>query len=207
MKKSNQPTLQLLPCRPCRSCRPCHHPRHRCCRCYRHCLCRRPRCRRCRRRLRRHFFCCRFCLIAVCDPRLLGYEKLWYLFYRYLHVSPGTMQKCMLHDSVKYQNTCSRDPNMLLSMDIMVETFLEISVSDLLVLTQRLQDPLYLELWETYLSLSIGLGKGYLMISHDISLIMSIVEWLTSCITHLCLLFSNFKLIKTSLLSSLGPKP
>jgi hypothetical protein len=34
---------------------------------------------------------------------------------------------------------------MLLSMDIVVETFLEIGVSDLLVLTQRLQDPLYME--------------------------------------------------------------
>jgi hypothetical protein len=32
--------------------------------------------------------------------RLLCYEKLWYLFYRYLRVSPGTMQKCMLHKSV-----------------------------------------------------------------------------------------------------------
>jgi hypothetical protein len=32
-----------------------------------------------------------------------------------------------------------------LSIKIVVETFLEIDVSDLLVLTQRLQDPLYME--------------------------------------------------------------
>jgi hypothetical protein len=31
-------------------------------------------------------------------------------------------------------------------IDIVVETFLEIGVSDLLVLTQRLQDQLYMEL-------------------------------------------------------------
>jgi hypothetical protein len=35
----------------------------------------------------------------------------------------------------RYQNNCSRDPITLLSMDIVVETFLEIGVSDLLVLT------------------------------------------------------------------------
>jgi hypothetical protein len=39
----------------------------------------------------------------------------------------------MLHDSVRYQNTHSRDPITLLSMDIMVKTCLEIGVSDLLV--------------------------------------------------------------------------
>jgi hypothetical protein len=33
---------------------------------------------------------------------VLHYEKLWYFFYRYLRVSPGTMQKCMLHDFVRY---------------------------------------------------------------------------------------------------------
>ncbi len=77
---------------------------------------------------------------------VLCYEKLRNLFYRYLRVSPGTMQKCMLHDSVRYQNTRSRDTITLLSMDIMVETFLEIGVSDLLVLTRRLQDQLYMEL-------------------------------------------------------------
>ncbi len=81
----------------------------------------------------------------VMDGEVLGYEKLWYLFYRYLRVSPGTTQKCMLHNSVRYQNTHSRDPIMLLSMDIVVETFLEIGVSDLLVSTQCLQDPLYME--------------------------------------------------------------
>ncbi len=51
----------------------------------------------------------------------------------------------MLHDSVRYQNTRSRDPITLLSMDIVAETFLEIGVSDLLVLTQCLQDRLYVE--------------------------------------------------------------
>jgi hypothetical protein len=66
---------------------------------------------------------------------VLRYEKLWYLFYRYLHVSPGTTRKCMLHDSIRYQNTHSRYPITLLSMDIVVETYLEIGVSDLLVST------------------------------------------------------------------------
>ncbi len=83
------------------------------------------------------------------SERVLRYEKLWYQFYRYLCVSPGTTQKCMLHNSVRYQNTHSRDPITLLSMDILVETFLEIGVSDLLVSTQCLQDPLYMEVWET----------------------------------------------------------
>jgi hypothetical protein len=41
----------------------------------------------------------------------------------------------MLHDIVRYQNNRSRDPITLLSMDIMVETFLEIGTSDLLVST------------------------------------------------------------------------
>ncbi len=62
---------------------------------------------------------------------VLCYEKLWYFFYRYLSVSPGATQKCMLHDFVRYQNTRSRDPITLISMDIVVETFLEIGVSDL----------------------------------------------------------------------------
>jgi hypothetical protein len=73
---------------------------------------------------------------------MLRYEKLWYLFYSYLRVSPGTMQKCILHDSIRYRNIHSRDPITLLSMDIVFETFLEIGVSDLLVLTRRLQDSL-----------------------------------------------------------------
>ncbi len=46
---------------------------------------------------------------------------------------------------VKYQNTHVRDPMRLLSMDILVGRFLEIGSSDLLVSTQRLQDPLYSE--------------------------------------------------------------
>ncbi len=50
------------------------------------------------------------------------------------------------YDSVRYQNIRSRDPITLLSLDIVFETFLEIGVSDLLVSTRRLQDPLYLEL-------------------------------------------------------------
>jgi hypothetical protein len=41
---------------------------------------------------------------------VLHIEKLWYLFYRYLHVSPDAMQKCILHDSVRYRNIRSRDP-------------------------------------------------------------------------------------------------
>ena len=44
---------------------------------------------------------------------------------------------------VKYRNTCFRDPITLLSMDIVVERFLEIGASDLLVLTRQLQDPSY----------------------------------------------------------------
>jgi hypothetical protein len=63
----------------------------------------------------------------------------------YMYLGPGTMHKCMLHDSVGYQNTRSRDSITLSSMDIVVETFLEIGVSDLLVSTQRLQDPLYMK--------------------------------------------------------------
>ncbi len=82
---------------------------------------------------------------ATSKYTVLCYEKCQYLFYRYLRVSSGTMQKCMLHNSVRYQNTRSRDPITLLSMDIMVATFLEIGVSDLLVLTRLLQDPLYME--------------------------------------------------------------
>jgi hypothetical protein len=46
---------------------------------------------------------------------------------------PG--ESAFLHNSVRYQNIRSRDPITLLSLDIMVETFLEIGVSDLLVLT------------------------------------------------------------------------
>ncbi len=76
-------------------------------------------------------------------PTLLCYEKLWYLFYRYLRVSFDAAQKCILHDSIRYQNIRSRDPITLLSIDIVFETFLEIGVSDLLVSTRRLQDPLY----------------------------------------------------------------
>jgi hypothetical protein len=73
--------------------------------------------------------------LQLVDKSLLHYEKLWYLFYRYLRVSPGTVRKCMLHDSVSYRNTRSIDPITLLSMVIVVETFLEIVVSDLLVST------------------------------------------------------------------------
>jgi hypothetical protein len=96
------------------------------------------------------FFPGPFRLIVVCAPpiaaaAMLRYEKLWYLFDRYLRVSPGTTGKCMLHNSVGYRNTHSRDPITLLSIDIVFETFLEIGVSDLLVWTQRLQDPLYME--------------------------------------------------------------
>ena len=60
---------------------------------------------------------------------MLHYEKLWYLFYRYLRVSPDAMRKCILHDSIEYQNIRSRDPIMLLSMDIVFETFLEIGIT------------------------------------------------------------------------------
>jgi hypothetical protein len=54
-------------------------------------------------------------------------------------------KKCMLHDFVRYQNTRSRDSITLLSMDIMVETFLEIGTSDLLVSTCCMQESLYME--------------------------------------------------------------
>ncbi len=60
---------------------------------------------------------------------VLCYEKLWYLFYRYLRVSPDATQKCILHDSVRYQNIRSRDPIALLSMDIVFETFLDIGIT------------------------------------------------------------------------------
>jgi hypothetical protein len=67
-----------------------------------------------------------------------SYEQVLTCFSLY-HVKVHAAQ------SVRYQNTHSRDPITLLSMDIMVETFLEIGVSDLLVSTRRLQDPLYME--------------------------------------------------------------
>jgi hypothetical protein len=60
---------------------------------------------------------------------VLHYDKLWYLFYRYLRVSPDAMRMCILHNSVRYQNIRSRDPITLLSMDIMFETFLEIGIT------------------------------------------------------------------------------
>jgi hypothetical protein len=49
-------------------------------------------------------------------------------------------------------------------MDIVVERFLEIGASDLLVLTRGLQDLSYTDVRETYSSLSIGLGQGNIMI-------------------------------------------
>ncbi len=52
----------------------------------------------------------------------------------------------------------------MLSMDIVVEKFLEIGASDLFVLARGLQDPSYNEVWETYSSLSIGLGKQIIQI-------------------------------------------
>ncbi len=55
---------------------------------------------------------------------------------------PGKSACCTIPLGIKIP---ARYPIMLLSMDIMVETFLEIGVSDLLVSTQCLQDPLYLE--------------------------------------------------------------
>jgi hypothetical protein len=66
-------------------------------------------------------------------------RNLCYLFYRYLHVSPGTTRMCMLHNFFRYSNTGSRDPITLLSMDIVVETFLEIGLLDLLISTGRLK--------------------------------------------------------------------
>ncbi len=48
----------------------------------------------------------------------------------------------------------------MFSMDTSVEDYLEMSVLGLLVWTQQLQDPSHREAWETYLSLSIGLGKA-----------------------------------------------
>jgi hypothetical protein len=70
-------------------------------------------------------------IVASCEASDLhklpkwGSVTLWetlVLIYRYLRVSPGTTQKWMLHDSIRYQNTRSRDPITLLSMDIGVET-------------------------------------------------------------------------------------
>jgi hypothetical protein len=60
---------------------------------------------------------------------VLHYEKLWYLFCRYLRVSPDATQKCILHNSVRYRNIRCRDPITLLSMDIVFETFLEIGLT------------------------------------------------------------------------------
>ncbi len=80
-------------------------------------------------------------------------------------------------------------------MDIAFETYLEIGTSDLLVSTCCLQDPLYMEVCKTYSSLCIGLGKQNMTISHNILLIMSVVDGLMLRITHLCLSFSHFKQI------------
>ncbi len=82
---------------------------------------------------------------AAVKTAMSCYEKLCNLFYRYLHFSPGTTQKCMLHNSVRYGNTRSRDPITLLIMDILVEIFLEIGVSNLLVSPLCLHDPFYME--------------------------------------------------------------
>ncbi len=52
---------------------------------------------------------------------------------------------CTILLGIRYQNIRSRDPIRFFSMNIVFETFLEIGTSDLLVLTCRLQDPLYME--------------------------------------------------------------
>ncbi len=82
--------------------------------------------------------------------------------------SPDATQKCILHDSVRYRNICSRDPITLLSKDIMFETFLEIGVSDLLVSTRRLQDPLYFGTMRNILILKYWARKENFH-DHDIS--------------------------------------
>ncbi len=71
-----------------------------------------------------------------------GDAKLCYVIRNFGTYFTGTYvfllvprESAFLHDSVRYQNIRSRDPITLLSMDIVVETFLEIGVSHLLVLT------------------------------------------------------------------------
>ncbi len=66
------------------------------------------------------------------DEEMLRYEKLWYGTYftgTYVFLLVPR-ESAFLYDSVRYQNIRSRDPITLLSMDIVVETFLEIGVSD-----------------------------------------------------------------------------
>ncbi len=120
---------------------------------------------------------------------------LWYIFHRYIHLSPGTAwksiaQKCNILLSIQIH--ISEIQWGLLSIDTSIEGFLEIGASDLFVSTWRLQEPSYKEVWETYSSLSIGLGKQII----QILLIVGFLEWLASCITLLSLPVSNFKLIK-----------
>ncbi len=91
----------------------------------------------------------------MCGSDLHDLPKWWsitllvlrYLCYRYLNVSPGTAQKstawkCNILSSIKIH--VLEIQQALLSMDMSVERFLEIGASDLFVLTQRLQDPLYI---------------------------------------------------------------
>jgi hypothetical protein len=49
---------------------------------------------------------------------------------------------------------------MMSSMDMSVEEYLAMNAFSLLVWTRWLQDPSHSKLRETYLSLSIGLGKA-----------------------------------------------
>ncbi len=65
--------------------------------------------------------------------------------YVFLLVLPKSAYCTKVQYFVKYQNTHLRDPITLLSMDIVVERFLEIGASNLLVSTRQLQDPLYAE--------------------------------------------------------------
>ncbi len=93
---------------------------------------------------------------------------LQYLFYRYLGVSPGTAQKstaqkCNILLSVEIP--ILEIQRALLSMGTSNVRFLEKGASDLFVLTWRLQDLLYREVWKTYSSFSIGLGKQIIQIS------------------------------------------
>ncbi len=88
--------------------------------------------------------------IHILRTVVLDYGELlayWFILHCYVMRNFGTYftgtyvfllvprESALLHNSVRYQNIHSRDPITLLSMDIVVETFLEIGVSDVLVLT------------------------------------------------------------------------
>ncbi len=96
--------------------------------------------------------------------------------FSWYYVKVHTTQKCIIFLSSKIH--VLEIQWMLLSLDIVVERFLEISASDLLVSTQWLQDPSYEEVWETYSSLKYCTRKAKY---HDLA---DNWHFTVNCITH-----------------------